>query len=67
MALAEDAGGVEEPGPDDDEEEDDEQEHDPAGEVLRLPEVAPVAAVGRGEEEVLDELVVRVSFGGQCS
>lgn len=45
---------VEEGGPDDDEEEDDEDGDGPGGDVLRGPEVQPVAAVGGGEPVVLD-------------
>ena len=45
----------EQDGPDADEEGEDEKDYHPRLGVDRAPEVAPVAAVGRGEEEVLDE------------
>jgi len=50
-----DGEAPEEEGPDDEEEEDDEQGNGPGGGVLAGPEVFPVAAVGRGEEVVLDD------------
>ena len=46
---------VEEGGPDDDEEEDDEETDGPGGDVLRGPEVEPVAAVGGREPVILDD------------
>ena len=46
---------VEEGGPDDDEEEDDEEADGPGGDVLRGPEVEPVAAVGGREPVILDD------------
>ena len=47
--------GVEEGGPHSDEEEGDEEDYAPGGCVLGRPEVEPVAAVGGGEEVVLEE------------
>lgn len=55
MAAGQDGEAPEEEGPHDDEEEDDEQGDGPGGGVLAGPEVFPVAAVGRGEEVVLDD------------
>lgn len=46
---------VEEGGPDADEEDEDEDGDAPCGEVLRGPEVEPVAAVGGAEPVVLDD------------
>lgn len=55
MGAGGDGEAPEEEGPDDDEEEDDEEGDGPDGGVLAGPEVFPVAAVGRGEEVVLDD------------
>ena len=55
VAFGEGGEGPEEGGPEADEEGEDEEGDGPGGGVLRGPEVFPVAAVGGGEEEVLDE------------
>ena len=55
VVFGEDAEEPEEGGPDEDEEEDDEADDLPGFGVVRTPEVAPVAAVGRAEPVVLDE------------
>ena len=55
MATGRDREAPEREGPDEDEEEEDEQRDGVRRRVLRGPEVPPVAAVGRGEEEVLDQ------------
>ena len=55
MVLGQDAEEEEEGGPDEAEEEDDEEDDLPCRGVGGGPQVAPVAAIGRGEEVVLDE------------
>ena len=55
MAFRQGAESPEESAPDANEEGEDEEGDGPGGSVLGGPEVFPVAAVGSGEEEVLDE------------
>lgn len=46
---------VEDAGPDDDEEEDNKEGDAPGRDMLRGPEVQPVAAVGGGEKVILND------------
>ena len=55
MSFRQDAESPKKTSPDTDEEAEDEESDGPGGSVLGGPEVFPVAAVGGGEEEVLDE------------